>query len=117
MHYICRYMKKSSLYKGCLEPLIIQLIDREGPLYGYEITQKVKILTEKQLNITEGTLYPLLHKLEDEGVLEAYFEEVNNRPRKYYKIAAKGGPKVKAAKQELTDFIQHLQAFLNPKMA
>lgn len=117
LFYICFMNTKNNPYKGCLEALVIQLIDQNGAMYGYEITQKAKELTAGNLKITEGTLYPLLHKLEEDGVLTSYFEQVGSRPRKYYKIAEKGGPKVKASKQELTDFIQHLQAFLNPKLA
>jgi PadR family transcriptional regulator PadR len=108
--------KNNNPYKGCLEALVIQLIDQNGSMYGYEITQKAKELTAGKLKITEGTLYPLLHKLEDDGILISYFEEVGNRPRKYYKIANTGGDKVKETKDSLQEFIQHLQAFLQPKI-
>jgi len=117
MYYICTTMNKNNLYKGCLEALVLQLIANEGPLYGYEITQKAKLLSNNQMTITEGTLYPLLHKLEAEGVLESYVEDFNNRPRKYYKIAQNGDGKVQDNKAQLQEFIQNLQAFLNPKLA
>jgi DNA-binding PadR family transcriptional regulator len=55
-------MKRSSLYKGLLEPIILQLLKDNGRMYGFEITQKVRLLTEKELKITEGALYPLLHR-------------------------------------------------------
>lgn len=108
---------KNNPYKGCLEALVIQLINQQGPMYGYEITQKAKELTAGNLKITEGTLYPLLHKLEDDGVLVSYFEQVGNRPRKYYNIAETGGKRVKDTQHELSEFIQHIQAFLHPKLA
>jgi DNA-binding MarR family transcriptional regulator len=59
-------------------------------MYGYEITQKVKELTQDDIQITEGALYPILHKLEAEEVLTAELEKVDGRTRKYYKITPKG---------------------------
>ncbi len=60
-------MQKSSLYKGLLEPIVMQLLKENGRMYGFEITQKVKEITRNQLKITEGALYPLLHRLEANG--------------------------------------------------
>ena len=110
-------MNHKNIYKGTLEALIIQLIDTEGEMYGYEITQKIKQLTNEDLKLTEGTLYPLLHKLENEGILESYFVEIGNRPRKYYRIAEEGKGKVEESKHQLSNFISNLQKFLNPKLA
>ena len=46
-------MNKSNLYKGCLEPIIMQLLKHNGRMYGYEITQQVKVITKGELQITE----------------------------------------------------------------
>jgi DNA-binding PadR family transcriptional regulator len=56
-------MKNSQLYKGSLNTIIMKLLEEKR--YGYEITQKSDYCHE--LNITEGALYPALHKLEAEG--------------------------------------------------
>ena len=61
-------MKNSQLYKGSLNTIIMKLLEENGKMYGYEITQKVKAITQGELNITEGALYPALHKLEAEGI-------------------------------------------------
>jgi DNA-binding PadR family transcriptional regulator len=74
-------VQKSSLYNGLLEPVIMQLLKKNGRMYGFEITQKVKEITQNHLQITEGALYPLLHRLEAEGVLEASTENIGNRLR------------------------------------
>ena len=66
------------------------LLSETDKMYGYEITRKVKLLTKGELNITEGALYPALHKLEAEGVLEVEVARVDNRLRKYYKLTEKG---------------------------
>ena len=49
------------LYKGSLNTIILKLLGEKDKMYGYEITQKVKQITDGELNITEGALYPALH--------------------------------------------------------
>ena len=51
---------------------------KNGRMYGYEITRKVKELTAGELNITEGALYPLLHRLEAMACWEAEMENIGN---------------------------------------
>ena len=70
-------MKNSQLYKGSLNTIIMKLLEENGKMYGYEITQKVKAITQGELNITEGALYPALHKLEAEGLLDVEIEKVD----------------------------------------
>jgi len=82
-------MKNSQLYKGSLNTIIMKLLEENGRMYGYEITQKVKEITKGELNITEGALYPALHKLEAEDLLDVEVEKVDNRLRKYYKLTSK----------------------------
>jgi len=110
-------VKKSGLYKGCLEPIILKLLDDNGRMYGYEITQKVKGATAGELVITEGALYPLLHKLESEGVLEVEVENIGNRVRKYYSLTKTGKKAKSKALTELENFSNTLQLLLNPKLA
>ena len=83
-------MKNTSLYKGCLAPILLKLLQDNGRMYGYEITQKIKLLTAGELKITEGALYPLLHRLEAENILQVETENLGNRIRKYYSLTEKG---------------------------
>lgn len=110
-------MNKSILYKGCLEPVILKLLNENRRMYGYEITQRVKELTKGELNISEGALYPLLHRLEAEGILEAEMENIGNRVRKYYSLTKEGKKQKSAAMSELQNFVDTLQLLLNPKLA
>ena len=80
----------SELIKGTLKTIVLKLLADNKKMYGYEITQKVKEITKGELKITEGALYPALHKLEAEGVLEVEIENVDNRLRKYYKLTEPG---------------------------
>ncbi len=118
MHCLVMYfcaMQKSSLYKGCLEPIVLRLLKDNGRMYGYSITQKVKEITKGELQITEGALYPLLHKLEAEGIVETAVESVGNRMRKYYTLTKAGTKQTQAAMEELQAFMESLNLIINPK--
>lgn len=109
-------MKNSQLYKGSLNTIVMKLLEENGRMYGYEITQKVKEITSGELKITEGALYPALHKLEAQGVLEVEVENVDNRLRKYYKLTEKGTKETINRLTELEDFIRNMQSLVNPKL-
>ncbi|NNC33924.1 MAG: PadR family transcriptional regulator [Croceitalea sp.] len=108
-------MANAKLYKGSLNTIILKLLDEEGKMYGYEITQKVKQLTKGELQITEGALYPALHKLEAEGLLDVEVAKVDNRLRKYYKLTDRGTKETVNRLAELEDFIRSMQQLINPK--
>jgi len=108
-------MGNSKLYKGSLNTIILKLLEEQDKMYGYEITQKVKKITKGELNITEGALYPALHKLEAEGLLEVEVARVDNRLRKYYKLTEKGSKETVNKMAELEEYIRNMQALINPK--
>ncbi len=111
------FMKNSQLYKGSLNTIIMKLLEENGRMYGYEITQKVKEITKGELNITEGALYPALHKLEAENLLDVEVEKVDNRLRKYYKLTEKGTKETVNRLSELEEFIKNMQTIVNPKLS
>ena len=84
-------------------------------MYGYEITQRVKEMTQGKLEITEGALYPLLHKLEAEGILSTEKEFIGKRVRKYYSLTESGQSVVTSTVNELNDFLSTLRIILGPK--
>lgn len=110
-------MKKSSLYKGCLEPILLRLLKDNGRMYGYQMTQMVKEITKGELNITEGALYPLLHKMEEQGIVETETEINGNRMRKYYSLTKAGKKQTAVAMDEMKAFMQSLEFIVNPKTA
>lgn len=109
-------MKKSGLYKGSLQTIILKLLNDNGRMYGYEITQKVKQLSSEDLEITEGALYPTLHKLEGLGHLEVEMERVDGRMRKYYKLTESGEKETVNKLNELDSFLQTMNLLLQPKL-
>lgn len=107
----------NELFKGTLQTIILNLLSENEKMYGYEITQKVKSITKGELMLKEGALYPALHKLEAEGLLETTTEVVENRVRKYYSLSKSGEKEVVNKLQEAKDFITQLQLLLNLKPA
>lgn len=75
--------------RGTLPTLILQALDR-APDHGYSIAQRIKTSSKGVLDFKEGTLYPALHKLENEGMVESYEEVEKGRPRRYYRITESG---------------------------
>ena len=108
-------MSNNNLIKGSLQTIILKLLEENERMYGYEITQKVKELTAGEIKITEGALYPALHKLEAEGLLTTEIEQVENRVRKYYSLTKDGQKEVNSKMAELQGFVENLQRILNPE--
>lgn len=109
-------MGNNKLYKGSLQTIILKLLEENGKMYGYEITQKVKELTQGELTITEGALYPALHKLEADGLLQVEVAKVDNRLRKYYKLTQSGIKESVNRLAELEEFIATMKTIVNPKL-
>ena len=107
-------MSSSKLYQGSLKSIVLKLLSNHEKMYGYEITQKVKELTKGKLVITEGALYPALHKLEALGFLDVELVKVDNRIRKYYKITEEGLKEKVLIMDEIKEYISIMQNILNP---
>jgi transcriptional regulator len=76
-------------FKGTLPTLILEALAR-GPSHGYRIAQQIKERSQGVLDFKEGTLYPALHKLENDGLVESYEGVEKGRPRRYYRITKAG---------------------------
>lgn len=77
------------LLKGSSEILILSVLKAED-LYGYEISKRIQQLSQELFSMGEGTLYPILHKLEKAKLLQSYWQEIGGRKRKYYSITRQG---------------------------
>lgn len=86
------------LVKGSTATLVLSVL-KSNDLYGYKIIKEIQLRSENVFDLKEGTLYPILHALEQEGCLESYWEEYENRKRKYYHLTRKGTKRL-ADKQE-----------------
>ena len=108
-------MISSDLLKGSLKTIVLKLLEENGRMYGYEITRRVEELTKGKIMLTYGALYPVLHKLENEGVLITESENFNNRIRIYYSLTPKGHSVVAEKIREMMEFIESLQSIVNPQ--
>ncbi|KGL39220.1 PadR family transcriptional regulator [Listeria newyorkensis] len=92
------------LLKGSTTTLILSLLHSK-PMYGYEIIKELERKSEGIFSLKEGTIYPLLHTLEDKGLIISYWEEgQGKRKRKYYNINEKGKEFIKEKKEEWSIF-------------
>lgn len=105
----------AQLLKGSLSVMILRLLEDRERMYGYEIMQKVKELTAGELSITEGALYPALHKLEAGGLLTTETEVVDGRARKYYSLTKSGKTEAAGRITELSAFLENLNLVLKLK--
>lgn len=89
------------------------MLSENDRMYGYQITQKVKEITEGKISLTEGALYPALHKLEADGFLTTEKVSVGNRVRKYYSLTTTGSNNAREKIEELKDFMETLKTIVN----
>lgn len=82
---------QQQLKKGVLEMLVLEAIC-EGPTYGYALLTKLKERTNGYFTLKEGTLYPILYRLEDDGFIRAQWSEPEGRsaPKKIYSATEAG---------------------------
>ena len=106
-------MNKNSLYKGTLQNIILKLLSKEVKMYGYQMTQRAKELTEGELEMTEGALYPLLHKLEADGIITSEIQEINGRNRKYYLLSDKGNRQQILQEVEMRSYLFNLKTIFD----
>ena len=108
-------MYSKDLVKGTLQPIVLKLLQENERMYGYEITKTVKELTSGRIELTEGALYPTLHKLEADGILKTEKEYIGKRVRKYYSLTNTGSFIVTERVRETNDFLKTIAGILNPK--
>jgi PadR family transcriptional regulator PadR len=81
-------------------PLVLSIL-REGESYGYAIIQKVRDLSDGQMEWTDGMLYPVLHRLEEQGLISASWQVSEaGRKRKYYSLTAQGKKELAEQKRQ-----------------
>jgi PadR family transcriptional regulator PadR len=81
--------KSASFLNGLPELLVLRLL-AERPMYGYEIVAAIRQSSREMLSFGEGIIYPVLHELEDAGLLSTRRATVGGRPRVYYRLTRSG---------------------------
>jgi PadR family transcriptional regulator PadR len=106
-------MISSELLKGSLKTILLKVLKEEGTMHGYALTKKVEELTHGEIKLSFGAIYPILHKLENDGVLVTASEFYNNRIRIYYALTDKGQSLVIEKIKEMNDFIESLKRIID----
>ena len=91
------------LLKGSTELLVLSVIENEN-MYGYQMIKELKMKSENVFEFQEGTLYPIMHKLEEKRWISSYWDEVVGKKRKYYAITTEGKKQLDAKKEEWKTF-------------
>ena len=87
---------KNELPQGTLDLLVLQVVSL-GPLHGYAITKRIQQVSRDLLQIRHGSLYPALHRLEDQGCLAAKWKASSTgRQSKFYRLTSKGRERLNA---------------------
>jgi len=99
--------QQADLYKqGTLELLILRLLS-SGNLNGWDIMQRIQLISGEVLSVTPGALYPALHRLEARGLISAVWRpSENNRKAKFYDVTARGRKQLETQRQQWERFSQ-----------
>lgn len=93
---------KTDLLQGTLDLLILKTLAL-GPLHGWGISQRIQQISEEVLQVNQGSLYPALHRLEQQGLLAATWgSSDNNRQAKFYSLTASGQRRLDAETRQWT---------------
>ena len=92
-----------SLISGSTSMLILRLLE-DKDMYGYEMIETLEAKSNNVFTLKAGTLYPLLHSLEEKDLLTSYESEVNGKIRKYYSITKGGKRYLRSRKEEWHEY-------------
>lgn len=96
-----------NLTKNCNESLILAILYKEKK-HGYQLALEIEEKSESQFKFNHGTLYPILHKLEKDGLIKGTWKQEGPvRKRKYYSITAKGKQYFLSQLTEWQNFYKH----------
>ena len=105
---------KNDLLQGTLALLVLKTLAR-GPLHGYGITLHIQMVSKDILRVEEGSLYPALHRMEQDGWVSAEWGiSENNRRARYYRLSAKGRKQLAEEEknwERLTQAVAHVLLF------
>lgn len=92
--------------------MVLSVINSED-MYGYKIIRELERRSDNVFCLKEGTLYPILHALEKEKLVESYWVTADGRKRKYYHMTKKGSKRLAEKKEEFEEFSVSVSKVLN----
>ena len=102
---------QKDLLRGSLDLMVLSVL-ASGKKYGYLIQKEVREASGSRVDLQAGTLYPLLHKLEDERLVKSLWDDSTGRQRKWYELTAAGRKRLSAQAQEWADYAACIRQLL-----
>lgn len=104
--------KKTDLLQGTLEMLVLRLL-QSGPLNGWDIMQRIQLVSGDVLRVIPGSLYPALHRLEGRGLISSgWGASENNRRAKFYRLTPAGRKQLEAERKTWERFTEAVDVIL-----
>ena len=102
---------KAETLRGHLDALVLATL-RGGPAHGYAVIEELKRRSEGAFDLAEGTVYPVLHRLEADGLLASSWSTVSGRRRRVYRLTSRGESALAKREAEWRAFSQAVEAVL-----
>ena len=99
--------------RGSIDLVLLSVLE-SGPKYGYLIQQQISEASDGHVEVLAGTLYPLLHRLEREGLLASTTDRKTGRQRKWYRLTAAGRRRLQQQAAEWTRYADCIHTLLRP---
>jgi DNA-binding PadR family transcriptional regulator len=98
-------------FSGHLDLLLLAALTR-GPLHGYAIIDRIRDTSSQRFDYPEGTVYPALHRLEDDGLLRSRWADVDGRRRRTYELTSAGEKALDMRRRDWEQFSAGIEAVL-----
>ena len=109
-------MKKTDVQQGTLALMVLKTLDVLGPQHGYGIARRIEQISGDLLSVNQGTLYPVLLRLEQEGAVASdWGTSDNNRRARFYKLTRAGHKQLQAELADWQQTTEIMARFLNVK--
>ena len=97
--------------RGHLDAMLLAVL-RSGPDHGYAIIEKLRARSGGTFSLPEGTVYPALHRLEQEGLLSSHWAQVSGRRRRVYRLTRRGQAQLRERRRAWSEFATAVDAVL-----
>ena len=109
---------KKDVWQGTLALMVLKTLDVLGPQHGYGIARRIEQTSENLLAVNQGTLYPVLIKLEQEGAISSEWgTSDNNRKAKFYTLTKSGRKQLRAESEHWRQTTEIIERFFAPEKA
>lgn len=109
-------MAKRDVHQGTLALMVLKTLDILGPLHGFGVARRIEQISGDVLFVNQGTLYPLLLKLEQEGAITSEWgTSENNRRARFYSLTAAGRRRLRAETREWAETTSLMERFTSAK--